>query len=854
MRPLAAALPLLLLLTVRPAPALARRPAPSRRLRAPLRRTAARPRAPAPLPAAAARSPPLTARPPAAPQVAAAQTSRKSDPGPAGRSPSPAPSPSPTPAPSPSPAPSASAYISSNGPPSFARPGGAGGAADAPTKVMIGYSSEAAAIAAPAVPGLLRRPGSPLATLALNGTETLAAALARARALPGALVVEPDYKLYATATPNDPRYSSLWGMAKIQAPAAWDLSTGGRTYAGAKVCVIDTGIDYAHPDLAANIVGQGYSPITGGNAFDDNSHGTHCAGTIAGVGNNGVGVAGVAWAAQVIGCKFLDASGSGSTSDAIRCVDYCIAQGAKVLSNSWGGGGDSALLRDAIQRAAAAGALFVVAAGNEANNNDVSPSYPASNTQANILAVASTTSADGMSSFSNYGATSVDVGAPGSDIWSTVPGNGYASYSGTSMATPHVAGLAALMISACAVSNGGTCNLNAATDIKRMIMLSVDPIPALAGKCVTGGRINALKALQLAVGGAALPPASPPLVALPPPPPPSPTLPPVLAATALPLAGTLPYVSPAFLDISAGTTAAIDPRLVAGCPSPFSSRLADTTGSYRKAAFKLTNVPSTAGLTVGNCGAAWDSMIAVLSCAPDLSACACYANDDGCGVVGGPDRVASVPSAAGKDLYVLVTAYSSATASGQFKLNIVNQFPPPPPPLAASPPPPPAVASPSPVAPAPSPAPVTSFPSTPITIATYPYTSPTNLNIGTGTTTAAWPAAPFAACPPDFRARLNGVGFRKVAFKLALPAAATTLSVDTCTKINRATPTWDSMLAVLRCDAAMNCDCFANDDACGVASRVASLARSAARPDVYAVVNAYVASTTAGAYRLAVRA
>ena len=724
---------------------------------------------------------------------------------------------------------------------------------------MIGYSTEAAAIAAPAMPGLLRRPGSPLATLALNGTETLAAALARARALPGAIVVEPDHKLYATATPNDPRYSSLWGMAKIQAPAAWDLSTGGRTYAGAKVCVIDTGIDYAHPDLAANIVGQGYSPITGGNAMDDNSHGTHCAGTIAGVGNNGAGVAGVAWAAQVIGCKFLDANGSGSTSDAIRCVDWCIAQGAKVLSNSWGGGGDSTLLQQAIQRAADAGALFVVAAGNEANNNDASPSYPASNTQANILAVASTTSADGMSSFSNYGATSVDVGAPGSDIVSTVPGNGYASYSGTSMATPLVTGLASLMLSACAARNGGSCGLSAATDIKRMIMQSVDPIPALAGKCVSGGRINALKALQLALGG--LPPAPPAASPPPSPPPPPPPPPPVLPATVLSLGGALPYTS-AVLDIAAGTTAAIDARLVAACPSPFSSRLADTTGSYRKAAFKLTDVPATAGLTVGDCGAAWDSMLAVLSCAPDLSACACYANDDGCGVVGGPDKVTSVPSSSARVLYALVTAYSSATASGQYKLNVVDQFPAPPPPLAAAspppprpPPPPPTAASPLPISPSPrpSPAPVTFFPSTPITIAAYPYTSPTDLDIGTGTTDA-WPAAPFAACPADFRARLNGAGFHKVAFQLALPAAARRLSVDTCTQINRATPSWDSMLVVLRCNAAMNCDCFANDDACGVASRVASLARSAARPNVYAVVNTYESLTIAGAYRLAVRA
>jgi hypothetical protein len=306
-------------------------------------------------------------------------------------------------------------------------------------------------------------------------------------------------------------------------------------------------------------------------------------------------------------------------------------------------------------------------------------------------------------------------------------------------------------------------------------------------------------------------------------------------------------------------------------------------------------------------------MIAVLSCAPDLSACACYANDDGCGVVGGADTVAGVPSAAGKDLYVLVTAYNAASTAGQFKLNVADQFPASPPPAAASPPPtptptppvasppppppPPPVASPSPPPaasppPPPSPPPPAASPpllaGTPLAVSSTTFTSAL-LDIAAGLP-AALPAAPFAACTGtvDFKAVAAGAA-RKQVFKFAVPASVSpskAITVNTCTKVGGRLPAWNSVLALLRCDAAMNCACVSNDDgaACGTMSlaRLAQNATSAAaatpstkaappssnaaapaskkaaaaalQPDWYVVVAPKAAATAAGQYMLTVKA
>ena len=316
--------------------------------------------------------------------------------------------------------------------------------------------------------------------------------------------------------PNDPLFSNLWGMhntgqsggtvdADIDAPEAWSVNTGSPSTI---IAVIDTGVDYLHPDLSANIWtnsdeiagngidddANGYIDDTKGwnfvsdtnNPMDDNSHGTHCAGTIAAVGNNGLGVAGVCWTARIMPLKFLDSSGSGYTSDAISAILYANRNGAHVLSNSWGGGGYSQSLKDAID---ASPAIVICAAGNSASNTDMSPQYPSSYTSSNIIAVAATDRWDQLASFSNYGANSVDVAAPGVSIYSTTPSNSYGSKSGTSMATPHVAGLAGLIKS----TNPSLTN----QEIKTVIMSTTDPKSSLSGKCVTGGRINADRAVRL---------------------------------------------------------------------------------------------------------------------------------------------------------------------------------------------------------------------------------------------------------------------------------------------------------------------------------------------------------------------
>jgi len=356
------------------------------------------------------------------------------------------------------------------------------------------------------------------------------ALITRLRANPDVEFVEPNYVLRVDAVPNEPWFYTLWGLfnsgqdiggagiagADISAPLAWDVSTGSRDRV---VGVIDTGIDYTHPDLAANVwsaptafsvtVGgvvincaagtHGFNAITNTcNPMDDHSHGTHVSGTIGAVGNNGTGVVGVNWVASIMGLKFLGSTGSGSTSDAVKAIDFAIqtkayfgstggAADVRVLSNSWGGGGFSQALLDAINRANAANMLFVAAAGNSSLNNDVYPNYPSNYTAPNVLAVASTTNRDERSSFSNYGAVTVDLGAPGTNILSTTPANNYAYFSGTSMATPHVSGAAQLLLSACSLTTA---------ELKSTLMSAVDPIASMTGITVTGGRLNVNRAIR----------------------------------------------------------------------------------------------------------------------------------------------------------------------------------------------------------------------------------------------------------------------------------------------------------------------------------------------------------------------
>lgn len=294
--------------------------------------------------------------------------------------------------------------------------------------------------------------------------------------------------------------------ADIRASEAWTISTGGPS---CLVAVIDSGVQLNHPDLAGNIWLNpreksdgtdsdrngfvddliGWDFVDNNNSpFDENGHGTHVAGVIAAVSNNSAGVAGVAWDCKIMALRFLNASGSGTTSGAISALEYAVSNGAKISNNSWGGGSYSSALYNAIRLAGENhGHLFIAAAGNSGFNSDSRPSYPAAYDLPNIISVAATDNRDRLASFSNYGALSVDIGAPGVDIASTYINNNYVYLSGTSMAAPHVAGVAGLI----------TAQYPSATyeQLALILLGSARPLSSLDGKTRTGGILDAYYSL-----------------------------------------------------------------------------------------------------------------------------------------------------------------------------------------------------------------------------------------------------------------------------------------------------------------------------------------------------------------------
>jgi thermitase len=337
-----------------------------------------------------------------------------------------------------------------------------------------------------------------------------AALIRRLRAAKGVRYAEPDFLVSGSVAPNDPFYVSQYALdqpsgADVAAPLAWNRATK-----CSKVAVLDSGVDKDHPDLRSNLwINKGEVSGNGkdddhngyvddyygvnilkgkGSGLDDNGHGTHVAGIIAAAGNNDAGVSGICWKASVMSVKFLDSRGRGGTSDAVEAIDYAIHEDAKIINCSFGTSSKSSALQDAVEHAKAHDALLVVAAGNDGEDIEKHPSYPASFTDGNILTVAASTPADTLADFSNFGSKSVDVAAPGDDILSTVRGGSYGTKSGTSMAAPLVAGAAAMLRQADSKATYG--------DLRTALRTDVDKPPALNGKVLYGGRLNVDKALN----------------------------------------------------------------------------------------------------------------------------------------------------------------------------------------------------------------------------------------------------------------------------------------------------------------------------------------------------------------------
>lgn len=319
-------------------------------------------------------------------------------------------------------------------------------------------------------------------------------------------------------TGADPLTDKQWGMKNIHANEVWPTFTGSKKVI---VAVIDTGVDYTHEDLVGNLwhknAGSPDDEIGWDFAQNDNKpydivstsgnpgHGTHCAGNVGATGNNSKGISGVAPQVSIMSLRFITEKGTGTTANAIKAINYAVKNGAKILSNSWGSEGEDPSepnqgLKDAINNAMKNDVLFVAAAGNGRggkgydNDKDSKPVVPASYDMDNIISVAALDSDNKLAKFSNWGSKTVDVGAPGVKIYSTTVGSKYSdtvlggSWSGTSMATPHVAGAAAMIWAAHPEYHWD--------DVKRVLLSTVDKVPALQGKSVSGGKINVAAALK----------------------------------------------------------------------------------------------------------------------------------------------------------------------------------------------------------------------------------------------------------------------------------------------------------------------------------------------------------------------
>jgi subtilisin family serine protease len=358
----------------------------------------------------------------------------------------------------------------------------------------------------------------------------VASTVAQYSALPEVEYAEPNFEIeldavdappFVPVLPRDPRFEDQWALANsgqrggkqgadISATRAWAKTTGSDKVV---VAVLDSGVDYTHEDLAPNMWtrpanlapyhdnelgtiddANGFNAIdSSSDPMDENGHGTHCAGIIGAEGSNDIGISGVNWKVQIMPLKFMNAGGFGTTKDAIEAINYVIDRkkngvNVRIISASWGSTQKSRALEEVIRKAYESDILFVAASGNASTNNDRNPHFPSSYNVPNVVSVAALDRNDQLAKFSNYGVKSVAIAAPGVDILSTWLGNQYEEKSGTSMATPVVAGVAALI-----VAENPRISVD---DLKKKLLASVDPLAELKGKIATGGRINAAKAVE----------------------------------------------------------------------------------------------------------------------------------------------------------------------------------------------------------------------------------------------------------------------------------------------------------------------------------------------------------------------
>ena len=410
------------------------------------------------------------------------------------------------------------------------------GARGAPTELIVGLAagvsdSEGEQLLAAAGATGDRKLRHVPAKLARVDPSRLDAVLRRLRSDPRVRFAEPNYKVHALATPNDSAFGELWGLvnsgqavkgvtgmpdADIDADQAWNVTTGSSSVV---VGILDTGVDFSHPDLGGS---QTSSPGDVEEPGRDRRRsrverrrrrrqrlrrrlarlglgerrqqpaGRHeprhpRRRNDRRLGNNGQGIAGVNWNVKIMALKFLDSHGDGDLADAVEALQYATSMGVRITNSSWGGGPFSQAMFDAIKAADSRGALFVAAAGNSGADNDAAPVYPASYDVPNVIAVAATDQDDSLASFSNRGRASVDLAAPGTQVYSTVLGGGYDWGTGTSMSAPHVTGTAALAAAAFPSATGA--------GLKALLLRTVDPKPSLVGVTTTEGRLNAGRAL-----------------------------------------------------------------------------------------------------------------------------------------------------------------------------------------------------------------------------------------------------------------------------------------------------------------------------------------------------------------------